>query len=344
MSSISPKISVLMSCYNGVPFLSQAIESILTQTFTDFEFILINDGSIDDTLAIIKDYAVKDSRIVVIEKRNTGLTDSLNVGIGAARGEWIARLDSDDVALPSRLQDQICSVYSNPTILLLGTGCVEIDENGVEIKSHLYPTRHHNLLKSLKSLGPFFPHSSAMFRRDIAVKIGGYNKRMLMSQDSDLWLRLSDIGNIGCLKSTQVLLRKHSAQISHQGQGKTQSTFGVAARVCFELRSLKLQDPSTSDDQKWNDFISWLSVRLEQTGWFDTIRFYGETRKLWNRGEAQSFWSERPVLIKHVMANPISCARIVWQRFFKSTLPLQLVDEWIQLTRTRKQNAKVDGS
>ena len=102
-----PAVSVVMSCYNASRFLAEAIESILRQTFTDFEFIIIDDGSTDDTLDIIRTYAQTDPRIVVIEKANTGLADSLNVGIGAARGEWIARQDADDVSFPDRLFHQI---------------------------------------------------------------------------------------------------------------------------------------------------------------------------------------------------------------------------------------------
>jgi glycosyltransferase involved in cell wall biosynthesis len=332
-----------MSCHDAVQFLTPAIESILAQEFSDFEFILIDDGSTDDTLAMIKDYAANDKRIVVIEKENTGLTDSLNAGLIIAKGEWIARLDSDDIALPNRLAVQISSVYNNPNLVVLGTGCFEINENGIKTQKYLFSTHHHKLVKSIRSLGSVFPHSSAMFRRDPAVKLGGYNKRMLYSQDCDMWLRLSEIGQLSCCKSPLVLIRKHAAQISHIGLGNTQPTFGIAAIVCYELRSLKFDEPSRSDDQEWNVFINWIRVRLEQIGLFDINRFRKQLRGVYTK-EGQSLLFKNLDFIKLVLAHPQCCLRISLRKYFGSWLPLKLAYEWIQLTGTPKQNTKNDGS
>ncbi len=137
-----PEVTVLMSCRNASRWLQEAIESVLTQTFPDFEFVLIDDGSSDRTWEIVQQYAKCDSRIVPIAKRPTGLSDSLNVGINRARGRWIARLDADDLSEPTRLQEQVRFVRSHPTTVLLGSAFIEIDESGRSIRRHSYPASH----------------------------------------------------------------------------------------------------------------------------------------------------------------------------------------------------------
>ena len=137
----SPEVSVLMSCYNASRWLHEAIDSVLTQTFENFEFVLVDDGSTDDTWNIIQSYRDRDERIVPISKKNTGLPDSLNVGIAKARGAWIARLDADDVCEPTRLEEQVKFVSKHPEVVLLGTGCVEIDEQGGVKKKHTLSIR-----------------------------------------------------------------------------------------------------------------------------------------------------------------------------------------------------------
>src|SRR6476646_117240 len=102
-----PALTVLTSCYNAAPYLVESIESVLKQSFEDFEYLLIDDGSTDESRQILQHFAAFDPRIVFIPKKNSGLTDSLNLGLRRARGEWVARLDADDVALPGRLQAQL---------------------------------------------------------------------------------------------------------------------------------------------------------------------------------------------------------------------------------------------
>ena len=123
----TPFVSVLMSCYNASRWLDESIQSVLNQSYGNFEFIIVNDGSTDCTQAIIQHYASSDDRIVMIEKANTGLADSLNVGISRARGVWIARQDADDISDLTRLEKQVRSAMINHNIVFLGTGLAEID-------------------------------------------------------------------------------------------------------------------------------------------------------------------------------------------------------------------------
>ena len=116
-----PSITVLMAVYNGDRWLAESIQSVLGQTFTNFEFIIINDGSDDYSPQIISQFAKKDSRIHVYDKENSGLTDSLNYGIEKAQGEWIARIDADDIWRSERLQKQIECVRLNTDLVLVGS-------------------------------------------------------------------------------------------------------------------------------------------------------------------------------------------------------------------------------
>jgi len=127
-------------------FFLKQLTSILSQTFTDFEFILIDDGSTDNTLDIIKDYQNRDNRIITIEKKNTGLTKSLNVGLTRATGEWIARMDADDISLPTRIEQQFQFVNEHPDIMLLGSAYFTIDNKDRIIKQYRYPAEHSKII------------------------------------------------------------------------------------------------------------------------------------------------------------------------------------------------------
>ena len=130
---MEPQVSIIMPVYNGEKFLKEAIESILSQTFTDFEFIIVNDGSIDSSLKIIREYANRDSRIKIIDQKNTGIIGALNNALKASKGTYIARMDSDDISNPDRLKKQI-EYIEKENAYLCGTWAISIDKNGKEIK------------------------------------------------------------------------------------------------------------------------------------------------------------------------------------------------------------------
>ena len=125
-------VSVVMSVYNSEKYLPEAIESILNQTYTNFEFIIINDGSTDNSLRIIKEYANKDKRIIVISRENKGLIFSLNEGIEVSKGKYIIRMDADDISLPNRLKIQLDFMEKNKDIAICGTVAITFDENNNE--------------------------------------------------------------------------------------------------------------------------------------------------------------------------------------------------------------------
>lgn len=210
----NPAITVLMSAYNGEKYLREAIESILHQTFKGFEFIIINDGSTDSTKEIIEEYAARDERIKLINNiANLGLTKSLNIGLKEARGEYIARLDADDVALPERLQKQFDFLESNRDIALAGAWAEIIDEQG-KTKGFIKGETDERTLAFKMIFNNQLTHSSIFFKRDIALAVGGYNKEFQYAQDYELYSRLMTKHRIANHGEILVKFRAHNQAIT----------------------------------------------------------------------------------------------------------------------------------
>ena len=208
-------VSVIMSVYNCEKYLKHSIKSILSQTLKNFEFIIINDGSTDSSLKIIQNFAKRDNRIKIINKSNTGLTHSLNCGIRIAKGEWIARIDADDVSRNDRLMKQYLVSLTDDTLVLIGSSCWEIDEFGKKMKFYKYPENHNELRNNLLCMKNFFPHSSYFLKTRLVKKIKAYNLKMTRSQDYDLSLRLCDIGKLFCIAEPLISIRRHDDSISN---------------------------------------------------------------------------------------------------------------------------------
>jgi len=193
----SPTVSVLMSVYNGEQFLSEAVESILDQTYRDFEFIVVNDGSTDGTQNILE--SCHDERIVRVNQERTGLTKALNRGLSRARGEYIARMDADDISLPERLERQVAFLDRNPTVALVGCNMVVIDETGATVSVIDVPVENEEIKWQLLFRNRF-GHSAVMFRRECLSRVGTYDETIPYAQDYDLWLRISQHYSLGNLR------------------------------------------------------------------------------------------------------------------------------------------------
>lgn len=213
---VTPRITVAMSVYNNAPYLAHAIESIVAQTFTDFEFLIVDDGSTDDSAGIIERFARDDSRIRLIRQPNAGLIVSLNRIIDEARAPLIARMDGDDIALPERFARQVAFLDAHPDIGVLGTGCTCIDDNG---KPTTYKfdnvTSPEDVLADLKN-GPPLCHPSVVMRRDAVRAVGGYHRAYKHCEDYDLWLRLSERVRMANLPDRLLLYRQSDTQVSNR--------------------------------------------------------------------------------------------------------------------------------
>jgi glycosyltransferase involved in cell wall biosynthesis len=270
-----PLISVVMSVYNGEHWLAESINSVLNQTFQDFEFIIVNDGSTDRSLQVIEEFALIDRRVRIIDKKNTGLADSLNHGIGHARSEWIARIDADDICEPQRLALQFEYAQSQTRVVLLGTGMSEVDDLGHPLATYLYPRNHPELLTNLLEKRRFFPHASAFYSLEAFRRVGGYRPRIKRAEDYDLWLRLSEVGLIACLKSPLVRIRKHGSQISHDDGGRRQILDSRVALASYVLRAAGATDPveETSPDHNFKTFQMFIDAGLERERIYERINF-----------------------------------------------------------------------
>lgn len=188
------KVSVIMSVYNGMPLMKEAVQSIQSQTFSDFEFVIVNDGSTDETKQELHKISQNDERIRVIEnKKNLGLAASLNKAWKSAEGEFIARMDSDDISEPQRLEEQVKYLEKREDVVVLGTSANLINQKSETIGRALRRESHGELIKHIGTENPFF-HSSVVMRRRFLVETDGYDKTFRRSQDYDLWSRGLRVG------------------------------------------------------------------------------------------------------------------------------------------------------
>ena len=217
-----PKISVVMSVFNTEKYLTEAIESILNQTFTDFEFIIIDDGSTDKSAEIIKSY--EDPRIVFIQQVNKGLAAALNRGIKGAKGKYIARMDADDISMKNRLEKQFEFLEIHSRCVAVGTNAVVIDVNG-EI---LYTSCQLTDWKEIKNILPATPffHSSTMLRRKVVVKCGGYYEKLKYGgQDLIFFNKMARFGELRNINEPFIKYRLRPSATTTNRTAKTHLIF-----------------------------------------------------------------------------------------------------------------------
>lgn len=235
-----PLVSVIMSVYNGERYVGSAIESILAQTFTDFEFIIIDDGSRDNTARIIEGYQNKDPRIIFLQNRkNIGLVASLNAGIQHSTGQFIARQDADDISLSDRLKKQIEFFQNYKEYYLLGTAFLEIDGFGKVICKQRTPlfANDSEIRKNIVKFNPFC-HGSVMFKKEAMDKVGKYNEDYLYAQDYELWIRIMKYYKAANLKDI-LLYRRVTKKMASLYNLKRQSINAIKVKVSI-IKSFNL--------------------------------------------------------------------------------------------------------
>ncbi|MFZ2038538.1 MAG: glycosyltransferase [Minisyncoccia bacterium] len=181
------KISVVMPVYNGEKYLKEAIQSVLNQTERDFELLIINDGSTDNSEAIAKSF--NDNRIKVINKKHSGLIDTLNLGFDTAHGDYIARMDADDISETNRFQKQL-EVMEKENVLICGTRAKTINENGEVVGEFIYPPLSWSGIKYYTLRGNPFIHPTVIIRKDVLKKVGNLHKFFRHAEDYELWTRI----------------------------------------------------------------------------------------------------------------------------------------------------------
>ncbi|MCL6250417.1 glycosyltransferase [Altererythrobacter sp. KTW20L] len=240
-----PPLSVAMSVYNGERFLAEAIDSIRAQTFGEFEFLILDDGSTDGTAAIIQAYAAKDSRIRPIIRENRGLVSSLNQLLAEARAPIVARMDADDIAHPDRFAKQMQFLADRPDHGVIGSWSRDMSEDGGPYVTMGYdhPVTHEEFLHNIRHGGPLLCHPAVMYRRDIVLQQGGYHAAFRHCEDLDLWLRLASVTKMANLPERLIRYRHYAGQVSKRHA--TEQQIGAAiAYEAWRMRDAGKADPT----------------------------------------------------------------------------------------------------
>ena len=266
-----------MPVYNAEPYIAQAVQSICQQTFTDFEFIIVNDGSTDGTTAILQDFARRDARIKLISRPNTGVVGASNDALTAARGEFIARVDGDDIAMPTRLEKQLRYMRAHPECSALGSWVRMIDSDGDPVRIYQVPTDHDDIDHALFRTWAIF-HPTMMTPREIIMKVGGYREEYRTLEDLDLFLRLGEQGRMANLPEPLVEYRQHVCSMCLTNSRRMNSIIVDILQQAYQRRGQKAP-ASLSTRRCGPDEHDPLTLRMMWAWWAHDDGFYGTARK-----------------------------------------------------------------
>lgn len=202
----NPKVSIVIPIYNAEKYIAEAIEGLLNQTFKDFELILVNDCSTDNTSEILKEYAQRDKRIKIINnEKNLRVSAAANRGIKEAKGEYIVKQDSDDWSYPDRIEKQVKYMDAHPKVVL-SSGNMEICDENMKVKNRThFPTTHKEIMNVLLQFNPMV-HSAMIYRRETFLEVGGYGG-INTSEDYLLTMKMASKGQLGNLEDILVKYR-----------------------------------------------------------------------------------------------------------------------------------------
>jgi glycosyltransferase involved in cell wall biosynthesis len=246
-----PKISVLMAVHNGMPYLTDAMESIFSQTFRDFEFIVVDDASSDESAQVVRSVRNRSLR-VIRNKRQLGLSRSLNKGLAIARGRYVARMDADDISLPRRLADQYSFLETHLNVDVLGTWTETLGLNSEQVWR--YPIDDAEIRAEML-FNSVLVHSSVMLRRSTFIRHGlRYNPNVARAQDYELWARAADRLHFANLGVVLQRYRIHGRQVGKQ-QFATQQAVADEVRA-LEIRAIGLK-PNQANSRLHNSISQW---------------------------------------------------------------------------------------
>lgn len=255
METLNFKVSVLMSVYNGSQYLRESVDSILAQTFSDFEFIIIDDASNDNSWEILSDYAKFDARIKLFRnEENLGLTKSLNKGLQLATGKYIARQDADDISLPKRLEKQVAILDQRLEAVLASCNLEVINAHGELLRQELRSCDSKWVPWYLLFYNHLGGHSQVVFRREAVMNLGGYSEACRYGQDYELWCRLVKVGDVVILPEILHKQRRHSQGITTQK--RSEQRFSSLNRSRDNIKRLIGQELSLEEVKDLRKFWS----------------------------------------------------------------------------------------
>ncbi len=289
-NGVVPAVSCLMPVYNGERYLELALDSILGQSFADFEIVAVDDGSSDSSRSILDRYARRDSRVRVIGKSNGGIVSALNFGLGHCRGKFVARMDSDDIATPDRFEVQVDVFEARPDAVAVGGFIQLIDEAGNGMSAPGSPSRvTQTRLDQFPPVVANVQHSAGTFLKKAMDAVGGYRANFPHAEDYDLYLRLAEHGRFYNPEKLVLYYRVHPGSLSMKNLDR-QETSAVLAEMSAYARKAKIADPGDAERAlDLDEYAELLGALCPK----DTVRRYIDFR-LWRRltgardpGEAQ---------------------------------------------------------
>lgn len=237
----SPVISVLMPVYNARKYVGEAIESILNQTFADFEFLILDDGSTDGSLDVLRDYEKRDDRITVTTRPNKGIVATLNELFEQSTGEFLARMDNDDVALPDRFRLQVEAMRADPSLVCVGGAFEVMDQESRFLTFLAVPVSDEDIQRDALAGHGSICHPSAMIRRNAMEQVGGYCADMKGAEDLDLWLRLGEIGKLGNVAEPVLRYRLVQTSVSETAGAEQRQYARMACERAWQRRGIQGQ-------------------------------------------------------------------------------------------------------
>lgn len=258
-----PLISVLMPVHNAEDYLREALDSLWLQTERDFEVIVVDDGSNDGSAEILAQAAEIDTRLRIFKIEHGGVTAALNTGLAKARGQLIARMDADDICEPDRFERQIASLENQPNTVAVGSAVTVIDEDGWTICPDYFPTDHNAILARMFQGRSAMSHPTVMIRAKPLRRVGGYDPSYMVAQDFDLWLRLTEVGELANLAQALLRHRVHPRSVGGRKRRSQQSAV-IRALVKHGERTERPIDPPKQPKRK---MITALQQRAAWARW-----------------------------------------------------------------------------
>lgn len=296
-------ITVLLPVFNAEKYLKEAIDSILNQTFSDFEFLIIDDGSTDNSKGIILSY--KDTRIrFLANSNNMGLIYTLNRGLDEARGRYIARMDADDISLPERLMKQHSFLFKNPDYSLVGCSAYLIDEHSKGIGQMFRPYNFETIVGNIFFFNPII-HPSTLFDKEFIQTIGGYNINAIHAEDYDLWFRILKAGGkMYCLDDMLLNHREHKNSIENKFFDLQQETV-ITLLKKYIKEILDTTASKTNIDRYLK--LSKRKLKLSRLDKLDLIfflrRMVNKFSKRYNKASTMEFCSTITIIIDNLNVN-----------------------------------------
>lgn len=275
----SPTVSVLLPVHNGQSYLREAVESILGQTFDDFELLALDDGGTDGSLAILREYEAKDPRVHVFSREHRGIVRTRNELAMQACGRYLAPMDQDDVCVPQRFERQVTFLDSSPDYVLVGGWCEHVNSAGMPIGIIRNPIFHEEIDQAHLKGHTSVVQSAAMLRRAAFSRTGGYRAEFETAEDLDLWLRLAEVGKVTNLPEVLLKYRLHGNATS---EVKLQTQRDAARRACetaWQRRGVPGRFEAFGYWRSGKDKASRHKFAL-QYGWV-----------AWNHGHRKTWWT-----------------------------------------------------